>query len=145
MSFWRSCYLFFCLIMVSGCEKAAEEPAFDETPEAAAINFFTAVYQTRDMDTVLELSTPRMRRLIDSYAAIPNVQRHILNRLYDEVNLTLDTGNIRMRTQYAEQMTVTIVMTGFYQDKKIDEVRRVHLKNINNHWRVDEIENDVYY
>ena len=140
MAFFRTILLSLGLFLI-GCE-AEEKVLFDETPEAAAMNFFNAIYNTRDLNTAFKLSTPRMQRLLESYAAINNVQRHVINLMYDDVTLTLDTGNVRMRTQYADHMRITVILSGMYDGDKIDEVRRVHLVNDRNHWKVDKIDTD---
>ncbi|WP_416305558.1 hypothetical protein [Neptunicella sp. SCSIO 80796] len=134
------------IFLLAGCFDAIEEQTtIDGTPEDAVLNFFEAVYNKRDIDQVLYLSSARMKRLVKSYAAISNVQRHLLNLSYDKVNIALDTGNSKLRTQFSKNSRISVFFSGTYFDDKIEELRIATMIKEDGKWRVDRVEAGGFY
>ncbi|WP_241264070.1 hypothetical protein [Bowmanella dokdonensis] len=114
------------------------------TPEYAAIQFFDHLYHDSNLEEVLRFSSPKMGRLIRSYQTSRNFQRHVLNLSYDKVELVIDSGNNRMRSEFSDKATVTVFFTGTLHGEKHEDLRTVNLVKADGDWKVDEIEADKF-
>ncbi|MBC3766415.1 hypothetical protein [Neptunicella marina] len=143
----RLLYLLAAMLMLTSCwwQDARVNPTIDGTPEDAAINFFDAIYNKKDMELALQLSSPRMKRLLKSYVVPTQVQKHLFNLMYDKVEIALDTGNTRMRTQFAKNSKVSVFFTGYYIDDKIEDIRVASMVKIDGKWRVERVDIAHYY
>lgn len=143
----RLLYLLAAISTLSGCwwQDARVAPTIDGTPEDAAINFFDAIYNKQDMELALQLSSPRMKRLLKSYIVPSQAQKHLFNLMYDKVEIALDTGNTRIRTQFAKNSKVSVFFTGYYIDDKIEDIRVASMMKVDGKWRVDRVDLAHYY
>ncbi|MDN4504166.1 hypothetical protein QX776_17290 [Alteromonadaceae bacterium BrNp21-10] len=133
--------------LVACTEDVLPPPAIDATPEDTALNFFDGIYNKQNLDQALYLSSPRMTTLLQRYVVNQVVQRHVLNLSYDmnKVEITLDTGGNKMRTQYSKNSKVNVFFTGYRQDKKIEDIRVASMVKVDGHWRVDSVSEANYH
>ena len=116
----------------------------ENTPEYTAVMFLYGIYNEPNLNTSLSLSSERMTRLLNNYRTNRNAQRHLLGLSYDTVEINPDGGDGVGRTEFAQKAEVTVFLTGFYQDDKIDELRTVKLIKEGGDWKVDEVETDPF-
>lgn len=116
----------------------------DNTPDYAAVTFMDCIYNDKNIDRALALSSESMARILSRYHSNRNVQRHIINLRYDEVTITPQGSNKIGRNQYADEATVTLFFTGFYNDDKIEDLRTVKLIREDGYWKVDRIDPDHF-
>ena len=116
----------------------------DNTPEYTAVMFLYSIYRDPNLDMALSLSSERMTRLLNNYRTNRNAQRHLIGLMYDTVEINPDSGDSVGRTEFSDSADVTVFLTGFYQDDKIDELRTIKLVKESGDWKVDEIETDPF-
>ena len=141
----------FATFGMAGCSPAEQSEGVGKygmmdagTPEYAAIQFFDHLYHDSNLEEVLRYSSPKMARLIRSYQTSRNFQRHVVNLSYDKVELVIDSGNNRMRSEFADKATVTVFFTGMLHGDKHEDLRTVNLVKVSGDWKVDEIEADKF-
>ena len=97
-----------------------------------------------NLNTAMELSSERMKRLLNNYRTNRNAQRHLIGLSYDTVEINPDGGDTVGRTEFAQKAEVTVFLTGFYQEDKIDELRTVKLIKEGGDWKVNDVEADQF-
>ena len=116
----------------------------ENTPEYSTVKYFESLYNQKNVQMVLKYSSPRMTRLVESYRTPRNIQRHVVNLKYDEVKIEIDSGDVRGRTEFADQAMVTVFFTGTLDGEKIEDLRTVELVRLSNKWKVDKIKPSRY-
>lgn len=141
------------LITLGGCgdskpkrgEGAGKYGMIDpNTPHYAAMQFFDHIYYDKTLKGAMSLSTPRLAKLLKSYHTNRNVQRHVLNLTYDEVEIQPDAGNSVARSEFSQKAVVTIFFTGTRHGDKFEDIRIVEMERIEGDWKVSKIRADKY-
>lgn len=114
------------------------------TPEFAAVRFFEHIYNDPNLDGAISMATPKLGKIIKSYHTNRNVQRHVFNLPYDEVEIQPDTGNTVGRNEFAKSAVVTIFFTGMLNNNKIEEIRVVEMVRTDKKWLVQKVRADKY-
>jgi hypothetical protein len=144
-----SCFSFCILLLLTGCNKDEENIGrygmLDKnTPEYAAVAFMRSIYEDRNIDKAVALSTPSLGRILQSYHSNRNVQRNVLNLRYDTVKITPQSSQSVGRTEYAEKATLTLFFSGFYQGNKVEDLRTLELIKEGGGWKVTKIYPDQF-
>ena len=140
-----SLLLFVVLFTVSGCKKEKEEGVGrygmldDGTPQYTAVKFMQSIYAEPTIDKALSMSTERMARIMKRYHTNRNVQRNVINLMYDNVEISPEGAGSVGRAEFAQKATVHLFFTGVYGEDKIDEIRTLELVKVDGDWRVDEV------
>jgi len=140
------------LAILAGCDSASDKKdgggkfgmMDTNTPEYAAIDFFDHIYNDKKLDNALAMSTPKMAKLLRSYHTNRNVQRHVFDLVYDEVEIQPEPGNSFGRNEFAESATVTLFFSGTLHDDKIEDIRVIEMVRVKNKWFVDLVKADKY-
>lgn len=147
----RAGFLFiaFSLLFLSACEEKevgiGRYGMLDEsTPEYSAVTFLQSVYEGDNLDVAIDLSTERLARILKKYHTNRNVQRHLLNLKYDSVVITPQSADRVGRTEFAEKATITVFLSGMYDDDKIEDIRSLDLVNEGGKWKVARIHPDHF-
>ncbi|MDO6710453.1 MULTISPECIES: hypothetical protein [Alteromonadaceae] len=114
------------------------------TPDYAAVEFFQHVYNDKNLNKAIAMSSKRMAKLLKSYRTNRNVQRHVFDLVYDEVDIQPDTGNSIGRNEFAESAVVTLFFTGTLYDERVEDIRVVEMLRVDGKWLVDKIQPDKY-
>ena len=81
-----------------------------------------------------------MDGLIDHYAALNGVERYVLGRYFDQVELTIEAESIVPYLMNKKQeRRVTVIFDGKYNDETVKDSRDVVLVQEEGQWRVDQI------
>lgn len=144
--------LLLILILVWGCsgdkktgDGAGKFGMLDEgTAEYGAVKFFEHLYNTKNINELLKYSSPKMSRLIRSYRTSNNIQRHVINLRFDEVEFEIDSGRNVGLTQYAETAKLSVYFNGKLHGEKVEDLRTVHLVKHAGRWKVESVEDDKY-
>jgi hypothetical protein len=109
-----------------------------DNPEFAAISFFEHIYHSKVLEGAIELSTPKMERLIRSYHTNKSVQKHVLNMRFDKVTIKPST-NSAGRNKFAKNVTISFIFKGELHGDIVKDMRVVKLIRIDTNWKVDEV------
>lgn len=145
-------FVFLSLIVLSACEpktKAGQGGGKygmmdTNTPDFTAVRFFEHVYRDKSLKGALEISSPRMAKILTSYHTNRNVQRHVFDLVYDEVEIQPDTGNSIGRNEFAKSAVVTLFFTGTRHGDKYEDIRVVEMIRVDKKWLVDKVRADKY-
>lgn len=141
------------LVFLQACSDAGPKPGKgagkygmmdDNTPDFAAVKFFEHIYNDKNLNGALALSTPKMAKLLRSYHTNRNVQRHVFNLVYDTVEIQPDTGNSVGRNEFAKQAVVTLFFTGERFDERHEDIRVVDMVRVDKEWKVNKVRADKY-
>lgn len=114
------------------------------TPHYAAMKFFEHIYYDKNLNGAMKLSTPRLAKLLKSYHSNRNVQRHVLNLTYDEVDIQPDAGNSVARSEFSQKAVVTMFFTGTRHGDKFEDIRIVEMVKIGSDWKVSKVRADKF-
>ncbi|QPG04418.1 hypothetical protein IT774_09080 [Salinimonas marina] len=134
--------MLWIVLLLTGCNQdggATNDKVKDDTPEHAALVFARSIYNDKNLDKALSLSTPRLQRILKNYHINSNVQRHVFNLPYEQVKIVADGGNKIGRAQFAENASVVLFFSGTYNDDRIEELRAVKLLRQDGQWKVDRV------
>ncbi|MDM7860975.1 hypothetical protein QTP81_10235 [Alteromonas sp. ASW11-36] len=147
MKHWFSAGLLLLVLLTTACSDVKDGQGVgkygmmaENTPEYTAVRFMQVIYHEDSLDEALELSSERMARLLNNYHTNRNVQRYVISQLYDEVEISPDSGDTVGRTEFADKAQLTLLFTGFYDEDKIIELRKVSLVKESGDWKVDKVE-----
>jgi len=148
--FQKICVVLILLISVSACKKD-EEPGVgrygmldDNTPQYTAVRFMQSLYYDDNIDNVLALSSDRMKRVLKRYHTNRNVQRHVMNLMYDTVEVSPEGSDGVGRSEFAQEATIILFFSGHYNEDKIDDLRTVELVKVDGDWKVDRVQPDRF-
>lgn len=145
MTKFRALLLVFMTIFGSvACMDDGQPIMKGREPEIVSKDFFEAIYNQRDLDAAIALSTEQLGDLLASYGTVNGVQRHLLNRYYDEVEIVVDTTNFRPFMDRQDSMRINVLFTGTYNGEMFDELRSIVIVQVNERWYVDKILDDKY-
>lgn len=134
----------FLFLLVSCAEDNPAMSGNFAAPEHAAAEFFDAIYNQNDLELAKSLSTESLAELIDHYGTPRQVARTMINMSYDEVTINVNRAGQNLREQYGNATDVTLVFTGSFDNRTINEMRVVRMVRIRGRWLVDEIRNDPF-
>lgn len=133
-------FILIFTFMFSACN--SEDSKFGrsdtDTPEHAAIQFFEHIYHHKTIDGAIEVSTPKMARLLRSYHTNKGAQKNVLNMRFDTVALKPKTRNAG-RSEFATETKIAMFFVGELDGKIIKDLRDVKLIKVNKKWQVDEV------
>lgn len=139
------------LVLISGCEKKEKEERLgrygmldESSPEYTAVRFMRGIYSDPNLDMAISLSTERLGRILDNYHTNRNVQRHLLDLKYDTVDIKPHESNRVARSEFAEEATITLFLSGHYGDNKIEDIRSLDLIKEKGDWKVAKIHPDHF-
>lgn len=141
---WQWLFIVASLFVISGCLERDEPIMKGREPEIVTKDFFEAIYNERDLEAAQKVSSDSLASLLGSYGTVNGVQRHLLNRYYDNVDITIDTTSMRPFMDRQDSMRINVLMTGEYDGDMFDELRSVKIIQVNDRWYVDEILDDPY-
>ncbi|QBG37548.1 hypothetical protein [Litorilituus sediminis] len=134
--FSRLFLLIFSMFILSGCS-----PEEDKTAKEVdvVVIFFDAIYNQKDLNKVLAVSSIKLQQKIKKYRTLSNFSRRLLQLSFDSVTIATQKSAIQVIDNYNEQATITVMLTGPRNDRVYKDVRRVNVIKQGNIWLVDEI------
>ncbi|RJF34286.1 hypothetical protein [Pseudoalteromonas gelatinilytica] len=132
-----SCFLFGC-----GSEDAPKGEK--NTPGNVATLYFDALYNQNDLNLAMEYATPKMARIMKSYGTAGQFARNLVNMQYDEVVIEVDMTNMSLREQYGDKANINLIFTGYFNGKKVDDMRSVKMIRKKGNWYIEKINADPF-
>jgi hypothetical protein len=115
-----------------------------DNPEVVALAFFDAIYNERNVEKAASVCSPKLARLILHYRSTGAVARHLFNMSYDKVEMRPESGGVKVREQFKGSANITIYFDGYYQEKRIKEVKRLAIIQRDGKWFIDKILKDPF-
>ena len=115
-----------------------------DNPEIVALAFFDALYNEKNIEKAASVCNPKLARLILHYRSPQAVARHLFNMSYDKVEMRPDSGGVKVREQFKGSADITIYFDGYYQEKRIKEVKRLAIVQRDGKWFIDKILKDPF-
>jgi len=138
LSLKRNIGLLLILSMVYatlGCKEEIKEPSESEV----TIAFFDAIYNQKDLKTVLSLSSKSFTKEIKKYKTLNNFSRRALNLSFDSVTMETQKSNTKVIDEFNIQVVITVMLTGLRNERIYKEVKQVQLIKNNNTWLIDKL------
>jgi len=110
-------------------------------PEFAAIEFFDHIYHSKGIEGAINVSTPKMERLLRSYHTNKGVQKHVLNMRFDKVAIQSRSRSAG-RNEFAKEAQISLFFEGELDGNILKDMRLVELVKVGNDWKVDEVSLD---
>ena len=135
--------LFICALLSSvlllGCGPEDAPKGEKNTPGVTATLFFDALYNKQDLNLATQYATPKMARIMKSYGTANQFARNLVNMQYDEVVIEVDMTNMSLREQYGDKANINLIFTGYFNGKKIDDMRSVKMIRKKGDWYIEKI------
>jgi hypothetical protein len=138
-------FILLFAVLLSACEKAPPKQGGGKfgmlnkgNPEFAAIEFFGHIYSSKGLEGAIELSTPKMGRLLRSYHTNKGVQKHVLNMRFDKVTIQPKSRNAG-RNEFAKGAQISLFFEGELDGDILKDIRLVTLVKVGKDWKVDEV------
>ena len=127
--------LFICAllsgVLLFGCGSEDSPKGEKNTPGNTATLYFDALYNQKDFDLAMQYATPKMAR-------------NLINMQYDEVVIEVDMTNMSLREQYGDKANINLIFTGYFNGKKIDDMRSVQMIRKKSNWYIEKINPDPF-
>lgn len=135
----RMVLLSFALTALTAC--GSEEPVnFEKAKPAEVIQgFYNAVYEQEDLKQAKLLSSARMADLISHYGAVSAVQRYVLGRYFDTVEVEVVSDSLTDYLNNSNELRATVIFEGTYDGDSVKDSRDVVLIQEDGSWVVDKI------
>lgn len=143
--------LCFIALTLTGCSKPEREikagrygMMSDETPQYAALVFIMAIYEDKNLDAAIAVSSDKFARLLKSYHTNSSVQRHVLNLRLSEMTVEPVSGGFEGITEFKKEATVDVKIIGTYNNKKIIQLKTISMIRESGDWKIVGVSNTTY-
>ncbi|MDV6315247.1 hypothetical protein [Idiomarina sp. HP20-50] len=126
-------------VAISAC--SGEEPINLEEAKPADViqQFYHSVYEQEDLEQAKRLSSTRMADLISHYGAVSSVQRYLLGRYFDTVEIEVVSDSMTDYLNNSGELRATVIFEGTYEGDSIKDSRDVVLIEEDGRWVIDRI------
>lgn len=121
-----------------------KEIATVDNPEIVAVAFFDALYNEKNVEKASSVCSPKLKRLLLHYRSPEAIGRHLFNMSYDNVVVRPEDSGVKIREQFKGSAKVVVYFDGYHNEKRIKEVKRLMVVQINNRWYIDELLKDPF-
>jgi len=121
-----------------GCNPKTAFP----TEEEVTVAFFDAIYNKKDLNNAITLSSSSFKTELKKYKTARNFSRRSLNLSFDSVQIDTQKSNTQAIDEYKIKVTITVLLTGKRNDKIYKDVRKVLLVKEGDVWLVDKLLNN---
>lgn len=132
---FKSLFISLLFLLISCTEEEVKMP----TDVDITVAFFDAIYNEKDLDTVLLYSSSSFKEEIRKYKTVSNVARRMLNLSFDSVSVNTQKSGAKVIDEFNEEVTMTVLLTGKRNERIFKEVKRIQLIKIHNVWLVNKL------
>jgi hypothetical protein len=132
-------FLIPLLLLTSSC---TEEEVKIPSDVDITVAFFDAMYNKKDLDTLLLYSSSSFQEEIKKYKTVSNVARRMFNLSFDSVSVNTQKSGAKVIDQFNEEVTMTVLLTGKRNERIFKEVKRIQLIKKNKIWLVNNLIED---
>lgn len=131
--------------MLAACSKDEVPLAPQSTPSLAAVNFFDALYNQRDLAVAEDFATGEAKELLEHYGSVSSVQRYVMSQYYDDVHLEVDESSVQPFQDSGDRTQLTMMFDGYHNGDRIEEIREIVLIEYKGKWYVQKILDKRYH
>ncbi|MCP4988236.1 MAG: hypothetical protein GY928_19960 [Colwellia sp.] len=122
----------FIAIAMFGCTTEPKENAAD-----VSIAFFNAIYNKNDINEAKGLCTANFANEINKYITTKNIARRLFNMSFDYVEINAALGDLKVRSDFEKSGELTLLFTGYRQEKTYKELKKIKLIKQGDSWLID--------
>lgn len=115
----------------------------DGTPQYTALKFTQAIYQEKDLESALALTTKRFSKVIAAYHTPRNVQRQVFNIRFDEVEAEVVAGGTLLGIDSRKDAEIEIKLDGHYMGERKWDLKTILLVKESGNWKVAAVKEAV--
>lgn len=129
-------------VLLTACDTPAA--LTKKGPHEIATAYFNALYNERNLNRAIELSSHRNRELIEHYGNTVSVGRYMYNMSFDQVDVTAErpTGIVYMNRN--NTVRIQVAFSGYNGTDRYDEVREVVMIDQEGEWRLERVLDSPY-
>lgn len=128
---------FILLNLLTSCKKDASPIIMSE--KQVATSFFNAIYNEKNIDKAILLSSTNFKKEIEKYHTATNVARRLFNMSFDSVSLHTSAKKKQIIDDYNIQVTMMIQFTGTRNGNNYKDYKKIRLVKNNDQWLVDKL------
>ena len=128
--------LFILSSFLFGCDKKAKP---DMSEKQVATAFFNAIYNEKNLEKAISLSSNEFRLEMEKYHTVHNVARRLFNMSFDSVSLHTSAQKKQILDDYNIQVTMTVQFTGNRNGNKYKDYKKIQLIKEGDVWLVDKL------
>jgi len=125
--------------LLLGCD-TNKKPEMSE--KDVATSFFNAIYNEKDFDKAIALSSDEFKKEIEKYHTASNVARRFFNMTFDSVSLHTSAKKKQILDNYNIQVTMMIQFTGERNGNSYNDYKKILLIKNDDQWLVDKLVED---
>ncbi len=140
MSLFKNSHLVLLLLLSSflfGCNQ--EEKKIEISEQQVAVSFFNAIYNEKNVNKALLLSTPDFRKELEKYHTANNIAHRLFNMRFDSVSLHTSAKKTKIIDEYYIQATMMIQFTGIRDGNTYKDYKKIRLIKKDDKWLVDKL------
>jgi hypothetical protein len=123
-------------VLLFGCSKQ-EKPESVETASQVAIAFFDALYNQKNLDKAMALSSPDFAKKLHRHRTAKQVAIRVCNMSYDSVKIEAGLGDSQVRDEFNKTGHLTLLFNGKRREKIFNELKKIRLIKVGEIWLVD--------
>jgi hypothetical protein len=123
------------LYLTTSCKEEVYTPSESEI----TIAFFDAIYNQKDLDTALSLSSASFKKEVKKYRTLNNFSRRGLNLSFDSVSINTQKSATTVIDAANIHVTMTVLLTGKRNERIYKEVKKIQLIKKENTWLVNKL------
>jgi len=141
INFFKHTSLLVLLLLSSlllGCN-SEEEKKVVISEKKVAISFFNAIYNDKDVNKALSLSSENFKKELEKYHTANNIARRVFNMRFDSVSLHSSAMKTKIISESQIQVTMMVQFTGQRNGKTYKDYKKIRLVKENDKWVMDKI------
>jgi len=138
---FKNSSLVFLLLLSSflfGCN-SEEEKKIEASEKQVAISFFNAIYNEKDADKAISLSTPNFQKELEQYHTAQNIAHRLFNMHFDSVSLHASLLRTKILDDFTVQVTMMVQFSGNRNGNIYKDYKKVSLIKEDNKWLMDRL------
>lgn len=128
-------FILSILFLGFGCKETKTELSEHDV----TIAFFDAIYNEKDLDKAIALSTESFKSEMIKYKTARNFSRRLLNLYFDSVKIETQKLNTQVIDDFNSRTTMTALFTGERNGKLHKDIKKIILLKKGDAWLVDQV------
>jgi hypothetical protein len=130
-------FIFLSLNFVMGC--MPEEKKIEITEQQVAISFFEAIYNEKNAQKAISLSSSEFKKELEKYHSAKNIAHRLFDMRFDSVSLHTSAMKTQIINEFYVQVTMMVQFTGQRNGHTYKDYKKIRLIKENEKWVVDKL------